>query len=144
MFHTTIRYSAHNCNSFDHTQFHTRRTELLLTLVRFVWPFYIRTSSVCRTFSKQKVHGLAFSRTLLRKLVYVPHAYCCSFIWKVFDVFVCAYLCTVYTLTLTAFAFSIAFILYTILYYTILYYTILYYTILYYTILDRFGTIWKI
>ena len=61
---------------FVHTQLHTRLIEFLLTVVRFFWPFYKRTSSICRTFPKQKVHDLAFSKTLSRKLVYMhSHTY---------------------------------------------------------------------
>ena len=97
--HVTIRYSDHNLfvsttqRQSSNPQLHTRLTELQMPVVRFVWPFYIRTTSACRTFSKQNGCVLAFSRTLFRPLVYVlshtcPRAFCCWFIWKVFDIFV--------------------------------------------------------
>ena len=53
----------------NYMQLYTRLTKLLLTIARFVLPFYIYKLSVCRTFSKQKVLVVVFSRTPSRLLV---------------------------------------------------------------------------
>ena len=61
---------AHNCNCFVHTQLHTRLIKFLLTVARFVLPLYIRTHSVCRTFSMYKFAFLP-SRELYRDRLYM-------------------------------------------------------------------------
>ena len=55
---------------------HARLIELLLTVICFVLPLYSPTSSIKRKFLKKNVHVLAFSRTLLIPLAYVPSHTC--------------------------------------------------------------------
>ena len=82
---TLIRYifTTKNCKS----QLHTRLTKLLLTAACFVLPFNLSTSSVYRIFPKQKVHDLAFSRTLSLQFVYVHFRTCLSLILIVVGLF---------------------------------------------------------
>ena len=88
LFDTTIRCSAHNC--FVYTQLHTRRAEFLLTVVCLVLPYYGLTRSVKRTFLKQKVSVLAFSRTLSQPLVYVHSHTCLSLMLVVVGLYRCS------------------------------------------------------
>ena len=79
--HYTYSLDLHNGDFQTTMQVHTRLIKLPLTLACFVLPFYIRTPSVCRTFTNQKVRVIAFSRTLLRPLVYV-YSYTCEQIFR--------------------------------------------------------------
>ena len=78
-----VRYAYHTTSYkfkpqlfCSHTTLHTRLIEFLQTVTRFVLPFYIRTLSVCRTFSNWNVFVLAFSRTLYMLAVYLVHVDC--------------------------------------------------------------------
>ena len=84
--HTTLRYSAHNVfckrqplfvRSAQPSNMQLVLTQGRMTVVCFLWLFYIRMSSVCTTFLKQKVHDLAFQRALS-----FPHTCCCCFYLK--------------------------------------------------------------
>ena len=68
-------------------QLYARLIELLLTVVCFVLPFYMRTHSVCRMSLKYKPHDLAFLRTLSQQLVYVNSHTCLSFLFVVVGLF---------------------------------------------------------
>ena len=89
-------------------QLHTRLTKSLPTVAGFVLHL------VCRTFSKKKVHFLAFSRTLSQSFGYV-HSYICLSLFRsylflmvsIFNGFLRVYLYIVYTLPLVAFDFVV-------------------------------------
>ena len=84
-----------------------------MTVVSFVLSLYIPSKSVKRTFLKQTVRVLAFSRTLSQPLVYVRSHTCLSVMLIVVVLFrgylMYLLVCIAYTLPLVAFVFSISF-----------------------------------
>ena len=104
--HCTYSLGLYNGDVQNTMQLHIRLNELQLAAARFVLTFYM-----C-FFSLQKVLNVEGSRSSLleNSLVTacicalshlsVRHAFCCWFIWMMFDVFVSVYLCIVYTSTI--------------------------------------------
>ena len=82
------RYLQRRSSNHDgslHTQLHQRLTEMLMTLV-------LKAEGLHSRFLENSIATTCISAF---SYLSVPHACCCWFIWKVFDVFVSVYLCIV-------------------------------------------------